>query len=104
MPSSDLSSGNPPSREEGNAEDDHIDALNEASEILCNQEEDPDFIPWIKLPRSHTTCGHHHHSETLSNVFGTATIEEPDWAGRTGLILLFPSLLEESSRRKLEEE
>jgi hypothetical protein len=50
MPSSDLSSGNPPSGEEGNAEDDHIDALNEASEILSDQEEDPDFIPRIKLP------------------------------------------------------
>jgi hypothetical protein len=58
MPSpddSDLSSGISPvpgvnaDLEEGNAKDVHIDA-NEASEILSNQEECPDFIPRMELP------------------------------------------------------
>ena len=56
IPPSDLSSGNSPvgvnvDLEEENAEDDHIDALNEANEILSDQEEeDPDFIPQVELP------------------------------------------------------
>ena len=55
MSPSDLFSGNPPvgvnvDPEEENAEDDHIDILNEADEILSDQEEDPDFIPRIELP------------------------------------------------------
>ena len=53
MPSSEISSNSPlgvnADLEEGNAEDDHIDD-NEASEILSDQEEDPDFIPRIDLP------------------------------------------------------
>ena len=55
MPSSDLSSCSSPlgvnvDLEEGNLEDDYIDALNEASEILSDQEEDSDFIPRMELP------------------------------------------------------
>ena len=55
MPPSDLSSGNSlvgvnVDLEEENAEDDHIDALNEANEILSDQEEDSDFIPRMELP------------------------------------------------------
>jgi len=64
MPPSDLSFGNSPVRvnadlEEENAEDDRIDALNEANEILSDQEEDPDFIPRIELPEVIYAC----HSE-----------------------------------------
>jgi hypothetical protein len=56
MPPSDLSSGNSlvgthADLEEKNAEDDHVDALNEVNEILSDQEEeDPDFIPRTDLP------------------------------------------------------
>ena len=55
MPSSDLSSGNSPvgvnvDLEEGNTEDDHMDALNEANEILSDQEEDLNLIPRMELP------------------------------------------------------
>ena len=55
LPPSDLFSGNSPvgvnvDLEEENAEDDNIDALNEAIEILSDQEEDPDFIPRVELP------------------------------------------------------
>jgi hypothetical protein len=64
MPPSDLSSGNAPVEvnvdlEEENAEDDHIDALNEANEISSDQEEDPDSIPRIELPEVIHAC----HSE-----------------------------------------
>ena len=65
MPPSDLSSGNSPvlgvnvDLEEENAEDDHIDALNEVNEISSDQEEDPDFIPQIELPEVIHAC----HSE-----------------------------------------
>ena len=45
--------------EEENAEDDHIDAFNEANEILSDQEEDPDFIPQMELPE----VVHARHSE-----------------------------------------
>ena len=49
------SSGNSPvginvDLEEENLEDDQIDALNEANDILSDQEEDPDFIPRMELP------------------------------------------------------
>ena len=55
MPPSDISSDDPlmgvnVDLEEENAEDDHIDALNEADEVLSDQEEDPDSIPRIELP------------------------------------------------------
>lgn len=61
MLSSDLSSGNSPvgvivDLEEKNAEDDHIDAFNEADEMLSDQEEDPDFIPRIELPEVIHAC------------------------------------------------
>ena len=60
MPPSDLSSGDSPVEvNEENAEDDHVDALNEANEILSDQEEDPDFIPRMELPEVIYTC----HSE-----------------------------------------
>ena len=53
IPSSDFPSNSPLEvnldLEEGIAEDDHIDD-NEASEILSDQEEDPDFIPRTDLP------------------------------------------------------
>ena len=55
LPSQHLSSGNSlvgvnVGLEEEDAEDDHIDALNEANEILSDQEEDSDFIPRVELP------------------------------------------------------
>ena len=56
MPPSDLSCGNTPvganaDLEEKNAEDGHVDALNEVNEILSDQEEeDPNFIPRTDLP------------------------------------------------------
>ena len=64
LPPSDLSSGNSPvgvnvDLEEENAEDYHIDALNEADEILSDQEEDLDFIPPMELPEVIHAC----HSE-----------------------------------------
>ena len=53
MPSSDLSPlGVNVDLEEGNAEDDHTETLNETSEILLDQEEDPDFIPRMELPEA----------------------------------------------------
>ena len=67
IPPFDLSSGNSPvgvnvDLDEENVDDDHIDALNEANEILSDQEEDPDFInfiPRIELPEVIHAC----HSE-----------------------------------------
>ena len=64
LPPSDLSSGNSPvgvnvDLEEENAEDYHIDALNEADEILSDQEEDLDLIPPMELPEVIHAC----HSE-----------------------------------------
>jgi hypothetical protein len=52
MPPSDLSSpvGVNVDLKEENAEKDHIDAFNEANEILSDEEEDPDFIPRVELP------------------------------------------------------
>ena len=115
MPPSDLSSGDSPVRvsvdlEEENAEDDHVDALNEANEISSDQEpEDPDFIPRMDLPEVIHACHSEDekHAATIiqkgfSKGFGIATIEEPDWAGRAEPFI-FPSLLEESPRRKEEE-
>ena len=61
LPPSDSSSGDSPvvDLEEENAKDDHIDALNEADEILSDQEEDLDFIPQMELPEVVHAC----HSE-----------------------------------------
>ena len=62
MPSSDLPSGYSPlginvDLEEGNTEDDHIDALNEDSEILSDQEGNPDIMPRTDLPED-IHCDH----------------------------------------------
>ena len=92
MPPSDLSSGNSPvgvnvDLEEENAEDDNIDALNEANEILSDKEEDPNFIPQIELPEVIHACHSEDekHAATIIQKAYRLVLEQRRLRNQTGL-------------------